>query len=358
VRIAIVNDLKLAVMALCKLVESAPEHEVAWIAEDGEQAVARCRADRPDMILMDLVMPNVDGVEATRRIMKETPCPILVVTATVEGNLTMVYNALGAGALDAISGPTFSAEGLLENSEPVLRKIERIGLLAQPDAATADHRRHSSSAAFPSPFVPAPRLIAVGASTGGPQAIVDVVGGFSCEFRPAVIVVQHLDADFVPGFVKWLSSQTGWPASAVEAGEMPREGEIMVAASRDHQVMSLSRRMRYDPRPKSIVYRPSVDALFFSLQRNWPTPGVAVLLTGMGRDGAKGMLKLKESGWATLAQDESTSVVWGMPKAAKEAGAALACVPLDRMGARIEREWNRLVSAAEAASQEGGTRGS
>lgn len=352
-RIAIVNDVKLAVMALRRLIE-AGEDEVAWVAADGAEALARCKADTPDLVLMDLVMPNMDGVEATRRIMAECPCPILVVTATVEGNLTKVYHALGAGALDAVSGPTFGEDGTLQDAEPALRKIRRIGLISGPSARTADPRAHMSSAAFPSPLVPAPRLVVIGASTGGPQAIVDVVNGFSASFRPAVIVVQHLDKTFVPGFVSWLASQTGWPASAIEEGDAPREGEILVASSRDHLVMSLSRRMRYDPRPKDVAYRPSVDAFYFSLQRTWPTPGVAVLLTGMGKDGAKGLRALKEIGWSTLAQDEATSVVYGMPRAAEKLGAAQAILPVDRIGARVEGEWQRLEKAAQAAPQEGG----
>ncbi len=354
-RIGIVNDVQLAVIALRRLVETDPDHEVAWIAEDGAQALEQCKTDTPDLVLMDLLMPNMDGVEATRRIMAECPCPILVVTATVEGNLTKVYHALGAGALDAVSGPTFADDGSLQDTEPVLRKIRRIGLLSQPRPQTAEQRSHMSSAAFPSPLIPSPRLVAIGASTGGPQAVVDVIKGFSGDFRPAVIVVQHLDVTFVPGFVRWLSSQTGWPVSAIAEGDAPREGEILVASSRDHLVMSLARHMRYDSKPQDIAYRPSVDAFFFSLQRTWPTPGVAVLLTGMGRDGAKGMLALRKIGWATLAQDEESCVVYGMPKAAQKLDAASASVPLARMGARIEREWNRLARAEETARQERGS---
>jgi two-component system, chemotaxis family, response regulator WspF len=353
VRIGVVNDVQLAVMALRRLIESDPEHEVAWIAADGAEALANCRTDTPDLVLMDLVMPNMDGVEATRRIMAECPCAILIVTATVEGNLTKVYHALGAGALDAVSGPTFSADGALQDTEPVLRKIRRIGLLTAPSAPTAEPRAHASSAAFPSPFIPAPRLVVIGASTGGPQAIVDTVKGFGSAFRPAVIVVQHLDVTFVPGFVSWLASQTGWPVRPIEEGAAPSEGEILVASSRDHLVMSLSRHMRYDPRPEGVPYRPSVDAFFYSLQRTWPTPGVAVLLTGMGRDGAAGLLALKQVGWATLAQDEATSVVYGMPRAAEKLGAAMAAVAVDKMGARIEREWGRLAKAAESAPERG-----
>ena len=312
--------------------------------------------DVPDLVLMDLVMPNMDGVEATRRIMQESPCPILVVTATVEGNLSLVYNALGAGALDAVSGPTFAQDGTLQDTEPVLKKMNTMRRLTQPVPELDLLKRRSSSGAFPPPTQPAERLVVIGASTGGPQAIVDVINGFSDMFRPPVLVVQHLDAAFVPGFVSWLSSQTGWPAKAIQAGDAPERGTIQVAASGDHLVMGLTRRMRYEEEPKEIAYRPSVDALFFSLNRNWPTPGVAVLLTGMGQDGAKGMAKLEDRGWTTLAQDEATCVVYGMPKAAVEAGAATASVPLPDMGPYVERAFKQLETAEAVRNGEGGQR--
>ncbi len=353
-RIAIVNDLKLAQLALSRLVESADDGEIAWIAEDGVQAVSMCAADVPDLILMDLIMPNMDGVEATRCIMKASPCPILVVTATVEGNLSKVFHALGAGALDAVGGPTFAEDGTLANTEPVLRKMHAMRYLTQsaPDVDTL--RERSSSGAFPPPSLPAERLVVIGASTGGPQAILDLIGGFSESFRPAVIVVQHLDVSFVPGFVSWLQSETGWPARAIEPGDAPASGTILVAASNDHLVMGLTRRLRYEEEPKEQVHRPSVDAFYDSLRRKWPTPGVAVLLTGMGRDGARGLRRLKERGWATLAQDEATSVVYGMPRAAVECGGAGAVVPIEQMGARVERAWHKLAEGAEVAREEGG----
>lgn len=341
-RVGIVNDLKLAQLALRRLVEMAEDAEVAWIAENGQEAIDRCAADVPDLILMDLIMPEVDGVEATRVIMKQSPCPILVVTATVEGNLTKVYNAMSAGALDAVSGPTFAADGSLENTDRVLKKMRTMRRLAQPIEGLDKLAKHRSSAGFPPPDQPAERLLVVGASTGGPQAIADLINGLPEDFRPPVIVVQHLDKAFVPGFVSWLAGQTGWPAACVEVGDKPKPGEILVAASRDHLVMSLGRSLRYDEEPADLAYRPSVDAFFMSLKRNWPTPGIAVLLTGMGQDGAKGMKGLKENGWTTIAQDEATSVVWGMPRAAKEMDAATRVLPLGEMGPWIARAWARL----------------
>ncbi len=353
-RVAIVNDLKLAQLALRRLIDSAEDAEVAWVADDGREAIDMCRADTPDLILMDLVMPIIDGVEATREIMIASPCPILVVTATIEGNLAKVYNALSAGARDAVSGPTFAEDGTLENTERVLRKMRTMRRLMQPTAGLDALKRHRSSGGFPPPDQPAERLLVIGASTGGPQAIVDLIKGLSANFRPPVVVVQHLDKAFVPGFVSWLSGQTGWPAACIEAGASPKPGEILVAASRDHLVMGLARTLRYEEEPKELAYRPSVDAFYLSLKRSWPTPGVAVLLTGMGQDGAKGLLALRESGWATFAQDEESSVVWGMPRAAKELGAAERVVSVREMGPCVERALNRLVAEGPRSETRGG----
>jgi two-component system response regulator WspF len=340
-RVGIVNDLKLAVRALSQLVESEAGNEIAWIAEDGLQAVDKAAVDLPDLILMDLIMPNLDGVEATRQIMRSSPCPILVVTATVEGNLTKVYNALGAGALDAVSGPTYAPDGSLADTEPVLKKMRTMRRLMQPLPAANESKKRRSSGGFPHPSQPAPRLLVIGASTGGPRAIVDVITGFSPDFRPPVLVVQHLDESFIPGFVSWLSSQTGWPVASVAVGDQPEPGKILVAASGDHMVMSIARRLRYEAEPLDLVYRPSVDVFWESLARSWPTPGVAILLTGMGRDGARGMLALRKRGWQTLAHDEASSVVWGMPRAAAQDGAATAVVSLEQMGARAERAFKK-----------------
>jgi two-component system response regulator WspF len=354
VRVGIVNDLRLAVRALSQLVESDPDNQVAWIAVDGVEAVQMASEDTPDLILMDLIMPNLDGVEATRQIMRASPCPILVVTATVEGNLTKVYNALGAGALDAVSGPTYNPDGSLADTEPVLKKIRTMRRLMKPAPKLAGAKHTSSSGAFPPPTEPAARIVTIGASTGGPQAIVEVINGFGPEFRPPVVVVQHLDTTFIPGFVAWLESQTGWPTAAISVGDQPAPGKILVASSGDHLVMGISRRMRYEAEPKDFVYRPSVDVFWRSLGRSWPTPGVAVLLTGMGQDGAQGMAALKDAGWTTLAQDEETSVVWGMPRAAARAHATTAVLPLNRIGGRVERSWGELQADAPAPSGESG----
>jgi two-component system response regulator WspF len=346
VRIAVVNDLRLAREVLQRVVASDPQDAVAWTASEGEEAVARCREDRPDLVLMDLVMPGVDGVEATRRIMRETPCPILVVTATVEGYASKVFHALGAGAVDAVKCPTLGPDGRVQGAEPLLRKIRALRILAQP-APPASRAAERVDAARPAPRSgDHPPLVLLGASTGGPQAVVEVFRGLSPGFLPAVLLVQHIDVEFAAGFVAWLAAETQRDVEAAAAGAAPSEGRVLVATSSDHLVMRADGTLGYEAEPRDLPYRPSVDVLFESVARAWPAPGVAAVLTGMGRDGARGLRALRQAGWATLAQDAATCVVWGMPRACQEEGAAQALVPLHALGARIEAEWSRLAAAA------------
>ncbi len=351
-RVAIVNDLELAIVALRRMLALDPGLELAWIARDGHEAVARARTDTPDLILMDLVMPVMDGVEATRRIMQETPCSILIVTATVEGNISRVYNALSAGALDAINGPTFSPDGSLAGGDLVLRKLRSIARLVAPATVEPPRRRPSSGATFVPSGIPE-CLVVIGASTGGPQAIVDVVSRFSPTFRPPLVVVQHLDEDFVPGFVSWLAAQTQWDVCAAGPGDVPAAGRMLVACSRDHLVMGRNRTLRYERDPADYPYRPSVDVFFSSLVHNWPSEGVAVVLTGMGQDGARGLKALRDVGWVTLAQDRESSIVYGMPRAAWESGAAMETTRLGEMGARVEQVFGELQARRAARARNG-----
>ncbi len=331
-RIGIVNDLRLAVETLKRAVAMLPSATVAWIAEDGAQAVARCAADVPDLVLMDMIMPVMDGVEATRRIMIATPCPILVVTATVEGNATKVFEALGAGALDAVATPGLSSDGGVTNAEPLLRKIRTIAMLggagvprsAEPPAA--------------SPVVPASAIgpiLAVGASTGGPQALAVVLRALPKPFPQPIVIAQHIDPSFASGLCEWLSQETGHRALPAAEGAALASGVVYLAATADHLILDSSGRIRYTAQPRDAVYRPSVDVFFSSLRSAGAAPGVAVVLTGMGRDGAAGLAALRAAGWFTIAQDKATSVVWGMPGAAAEIGAAARVLPVQSIGAEI-----------------------
>ncbi|VTT98489.1 chemotaxis protein : Chemotaxis response regulator protein-glutamate methylesterase OS=Crinalium epipsammum PCC 9333 GN=cheB PE=3 SV=1: Response_reg: CheB_methylest [Gemmataceae bacterium] len=332
-RIAIVNDLALAREVLRRLVASTPGNAVAWQAEDGDEAVRRAAADRPDVILMDLVMPRLNGVEATRQIMRSSPCPILVVTSTVTGNYELVIRAMGAGALDAVETPTLGADGAVVNGEKLVARLAKLR------AALGDVTRSWLAAPAPCPVPPpsrsAPPLVLLGASTGGPDALGVVLSAFRPGFPAPVVVAQHIGAEFTPGLVQQLALRSALPVRIARDGERPTPGTVLVAASDDHLELACDGTLRYTPVPVNYPYRPSVDVLFSSASVSWPRPGVAVLLTGMGTDGAAGLGQLNAAGWYTIAQNEGTCVVYGMPRAAAELGAASEVVPLPQIGLAV-----------------------
>jgi two-component system response regulator WspF len=202
-RIGIVNDLPIAAEALRRVMALAPEHQLAWIASDGAEAVDQCARDRPDLVLMDLIMPRMDGVEATRRIMADTPCAILVVTADVESNAARVFAAMGHGALDAVDTPLLGSGDLLAGAQPLLAKIAAIGRLIGD--GTTRPRVHADRAG---PAASSTRLVVIGASAGGPAALGAVLKALPRNFPAAIVIVQHVDARFAPGLADWLGQHS------------------------------------------------------------------------------------------------------------------------------------------------------
>jgi two-component system response regulator WspF len=339
-RVAIVNDLSLAQAVLIRLIESVQGYSVAWTAKDGAEAVRRAAADVPDAILMDLLMPVMDGAEATRRIMAANPCPILVVTSSVGGNFGKVYEALGAGGLDATQTPTFGPGGGVEGGQPILN---RLALLAQTKVKSQGISTASSApSAIANSAAQVSTLVAIGASTGGPEAIAQVLTSMGPQLLAPVVVIQHIAADFAIGLASWLQSRTGLPVAVAQDGTEPIAGKVYIAATNDHLVLRPDRRFAYTADPKSYPYRPSVDVFFQSLAAVWPRPGVAALLTGMGSDGARGLARLKDLGWRTIVQDKASCVVYGMPRAAQEIGAAVEVLPLAQIGGVIVRRLKEL----------------
>jgi two-component system response regulator WspF len=377
-RIAIVNDLAMAREALRRVVTQIPGVTIAWMANDGAEALERAKADRPDLVLMDLIMPVMDGVESTRLIMRDAPCPIVVVTATVEGNASRVYEAIGAGALDAVDTPRLGSTGT-QGDKALLGKIAAVRKMSssefraaaaapgtagmttvvkptltgkptggpghhahaphhphhphhphQPHQPHQPHRAHDPHDPH-DPFL----LVAVGASTGGPQALATFLKSLPPTLPYAVVIVQHMDATFLPGLAQWLASQTGRPVALARHGDRPVPGTILVAGEAQQMIMKSGGTLEYVAGDPDLIHRPSIDVFFESLALVRSRTGAAVLLTGMGKDGATGMMALKNSGWRTFAQDRATSVVWGMPGAASQTGAAERTLAIEHIGPAV-----------------------
>lgn len=344
-RVAVVNDSKLAAESLRRVIAGSQRHEVAWIAEDGLQAVQRCRQDRPDIILMDLIMPNLDGVAATRQIMADTPCAIVVVTATVAGNAAKVFEAMGAGALDAINTPVLGMDGQGAGHAALLHKIDMVSRLIQApklnrlelNAQQPDQMQPTCASTLP--------LIAIGASTGGPAALQSLLGALPSDLAAAVLVVQHVDAQFAASFAGWLDAQTALPVRLAQPGDQPQPGQVLVAGREDHLILHPNGRLDYTPEPLSYAYRPSVNVLFHSLAQHYRGPLQGVLLTGMGRDGANGLLAIRQAGGHTIAQDRASSAIYGMPKAAMELNAATEILPLQAIPATLLKGLKRPLTS-------------
>jgi two-component system response regulator WspF len=338
-RIGIVNDMLMAREALRRAVTSVPGLEVAWLAVDGAEAVEKACSDRPDLILMDLIMPVVDGVEATRRIMAQAPCAIVVVTSSVSGHLGKVYEAMGLGALDAVDTPELGPSGSVAGAQVMLEKIATVAKLLGRSPRVVPASDDPPEPPRPAPrSVPAWPLVAIGCSTGGPAALAEILPGLPHMKDASVVIVQHVDSAFAPGLAQWLGQRSGRPVDLVEPGERPLPGKVFLAATNDHVILDEERAFHYVPEPVAYHYRPSVDVFFQSVARHWARPGVGVVLTGMGRDGASGLLALRRAGWLTIAQDQATSVVWGMPRAAAEVGAAHLVLPVSEIAEAISRQ--------------------
>ena len=350
IRVGIVNDMKLAAEVLRKIVVADPALEVSWIARDGAEAVVFCASNLPDIVLMDLVMPNVNGVEATRRIMAATPCPILVVTATVSGHMDLVYDAMGAGAVDVTTTPIVGDQRGLDSGEELRRKIQSVWQISRlarsppvPEPRSARHALSSLSGQSRRSDS-APPLLAIGASTGGPAALAKVLGELPADFPAAVAIVQHIDHDFVDGLATWLASTSRLPVAVARGGERLRRGRVLLADAGRHLVLDAHGALQYTQDPKGSLHCPSVDVFFNSVALHAPPGSCGLLLTGMGRDGATGLLAIREAGHQTVAQDQASSVVYGMPGAAAALGAARHILPLGRLALHLESAFKEALT--------------
>ena len=318
-RIAIVNDSLMAVEALKRVVLSNKEHTVIWVANDGQEAVTLCKNDTPDIILMDIIMPVMDGVEATRQIMQNSPCAILLVTSSVTSNTSKVFEAMGAGALDAINTPILEQTSESGMGEDLLNKINLIRKLVKhenkPQAVVDKPVKTKEQSDKIS-------LIAIGCSTGGPSALVSVLNKIPANFPAAFVIVQHVDKQFIDGFISWLNDQITLPVQMARNGDSVKTGTVLVADSDQHLTFTKNQSLSYTIEPEDYPYKPSVNVFFESVAHYWKENALGILLTGMGRDGANGLLEMKNKGFATIAQDESTCAVYGMPKEAVKLNAA------------------------------------
>jgi two-component system, chemotaxis family, response regulator WspF len=334
VRIGIVNNMSRETEVLLQAVARKPEHQVIWIGKSGADAVELCAKETPDLILMGLLagLADMDCVEATRRIMARTPCAIVIVTGSVQINAARVFEAMGHGALDVVDMPASGTGDLQDGALPLLAKIATVSsLIGEKDSA----RRSPASGNGSSERLLRQPLIAIGASAGGPAALAAVLRGLPKGFPAAIVVIQHVEAQFAGGMADWLSLQSAMPVTVAREGECPAVGRVLLAGTSDHLALKAAHRLGYTLEPRDYLHRPSVDVFFESVNRFWRGDAVGVLLTGMGSDGARGLKAMRNRGHHTIAQDRATSAVYGMPKAAAALNAAVDILPMERIASRL-----------------------
>jgi two-component system, chemotaxis family, response regulator WspF len=321
-RIGIVDELRRAEL-LQLAIQLGGAHQVAWIAANEAALTERLADGVPDLVLVNLEMPSMDVLAATRRLAGAGSA--VLVTAPGQGDPGRVFEAIGHGALDAISlGDAVFPEAMCAVLLPKIASVARWIGKSAAKGAPADDRGAEHQ-----------RLIAIGASAGGPAALSVVLGGLPRTLPAGVIVVQHLGEDFTLGVAEWLRRCTELDVRVARDGDRPTPGTVLVAGGNDHLMFKGGGRLGYTPEPRDKIYRPSIDVFFDSVCRLWRGTAIGVLLTGMGRDGAQGLQALRARGHHTIAQDEATSAVYGMPKAAAALNAAVDILPLDAIAARI-----------------------
>jgi two-component system chemotaxis response regulator CheB len=342
-RVLVVEDSVTVRELLCSLLTSDPDIELVAVASDGHEAFELCRMHRPDVVTMDMILPTVSGLAATEQIMAYCPTPILVVSSSFNrGELFSTYDALAAGAVDVLEKPT----GDEPEGEWERRFLSTVKLVARIRVSTHLRGRARPGQSRESPPVArgeSPRagistikMVAIGASTGGPGASVEVFRSLPADLPVPVLFVLHINPQFGHAFADWLDSQTPWPARFARDGE-PVVGAVgtIVLAPPDRHMVVREGRIRLDDGPERFSCRPSVDVLFESVAREYGASAIAALLTGMGRDGAAGLRTIRTAGGWTVAQDESTSVVYGMPREAAANGGAAKVLPLGEIGSAL-----------------------
>lgn len=356
-RVLVVDDSELATLALIELLAIDPTISVVGTAQSGSEAIELTSRLRPDLIMMDVNMPALSGIDASEQIMSRCPTPILLITSGYDRSAGAVaFRALQSGALDVVEKPQggpgmeHQARALADHVKllagvPVIRHV-RAGLRAAFATARAE-----------TPVAPLEgavdrRVVAIAASTGGPAAIATVLSGLPGDFAAPVLVVQHMIPEFTRGFVSWLDAACALPVRLARDGERAEPGAVLVAPDGAHMTVTSTWRVRLVTPSEPALHCPSADALFTSVAQAFGPRGVGLLLTGMGRDGAQGLLAMRDAGALTAAQEGGSCVVDGMPRAARELGAAeVVAVPRELPRVLLDAVARTRLAAARTRAQ-------
>lgn len=318
--------------SLIRALEAEGDIRVVAQAVDSRDAIKAVQSVEADVVTLDLQLPDGGGQAVIEQVMAFNPKPILVVSGAVNGTDRQgAVDALVAGAVDALPKPSEWDDVAAQRLRDRVRLIRGVTVVRHVRGRLVPRRSSEKKDVAPTPTP----VVAIGASTGGPAALATVLGGLA-GLKATVLIVQHIHPDFVEGLVRWMARASALPVELARDGERPRGGVAYIAPGGAHLTLGPTGRIVLDPEPATL-HRPSADVLFSSLAKRGRVGAVGVLLTGIGDDGAKGLLELRKSGASTFAQDEATCAVFGMPAAAQRLGAVKGMLPLEKIAAAIMR---------------------
>ena len=346
VRVLVVDDSAIVRKVLSSILDAEPDIEVAGTAPDPYIARDRILSLKPDVVTLDIEMPRMDGLTFLERIMRYRPLPVIVISSLAQNSAKTAMEALSRGAVDVLAKPggPYSVGDLKDD----LPRRVRAAAQARPAARGREAQEPEAAPGPPADRGPAAELIAIGASTGGTQAIEQVVRDLP-PGMPPIVVTQHIPPVFSAAFAERLNRVAALEVREARGGERLEAGQVLVAPGGRHLVVERAApgewRTRLDDGPKVCYQKPSVDVLFHSVARAAGERALGVLLTGMGSDGAEGLLAMRQAGAWTAAQDEASCVVFGMPREAIERGAAERVLPLHQIAGALISQARRLQTA-------------
>lgn len=356
INVLVVEDSPVAQLLVVHILNSDPLLQVMGTANNGEEALEFLKRNKPDVIVMDIHMSGMDGFETTRRIMETQPTPIVVCSASLNpAEVALTFRAMEAGAVALVAKPVGLGHG--EYEAMAAKLVETVKLMSEIRVVKRWPRSRSTGAGAVAPAVPAAKpgaalkVAAIGASTGGPPVLQTILAGLPRDFSMPILVVQHIAAGFLPGLVDWLAQSTRFPVRIAAHGEALLSGHAYLAPDGCHMGISPSGRILLNEQAPDNGLRPSVAHLFRSVTEVCGAGAVAVLLTGMGKDGAEELKTLRNLGAVTIAQDRESSVVYGMPGEAIHLEAATYVLNPERIAVLLARLGSARPAASAACAQ-------
>src|SRR5579875_21188 len=363
IRVLVVDDSAFMCRVLQDIINSDPQMEVIGQGRDGRDGVALAESLRPDVITMDINMPHVDGLQATELIMSQHPRPIVIVSSESREGAASTLKALELGAIDFVPKPSSGVDLDMKTVRDeltrklklaakvrVVRTATRSKIAVPPSGSgiSSDASRNVAIAAASGGKFP---MVVVAASTAGPAAVTRVIGGLPKDIPAAVFLVLHMPAEFTKQFAVQLSELGGMPIKQAENNETPRPGVVYLCPGSHHLRLSSGGKILLDSGARIDGYRPSADAALESIAAYARTFTIGVVLTGMGSDAAKGVKAVKAAGGTVFAQDEATSMIFGMPAEAIKTGAVDEVLPLDSISGAIEKSVGQLARLAPVGAR-------